>query len=591
MGIIQVLPEEIANRIAAGEVIERPSSIVKELVENSLDAEATSIEISIRHGGKSLIRITDNGKGMSSEDVELAFERHATSKIQQAEDLYKVLSFGFRGEALPSIAAVSRVKIMTRLRGAKNGTELVIEGGKIKSAKECSCSEGTIVEVRDLFFNTPARRKFMKTDTTENHHVADMVSNLALSRLDVRFVFKSSDRTIFELLKNESVKKRTEAILGPKTSKELLEISGESQGIKISGLIGKPSVSRANRLGQTIFINGRWVKSHTFSYALQEGYRGFLMHGQFPVAVLFLEVDPAKVDVNVHPTKQEVRLSNQTQIRAFMKSLVSERLASESDLTPQVRIPSTEDLGAFSRGPSASSLPTSFKDSELELGSPEGSSWVPDSIPVNAGESLEKAIHVKDNLKVTKILGQIHNTFIIAETPEGMIIIDQHAAHEKIQYEALMKSFKEGRPAAQKLLMDEILELSNKHAQILKKEIDFLGKLGFEIEEFGKNSFVIRSVPSVFDKESPATVVTKFLEEKEEGKLGSALENQEAEVAALMACKSRSVRAHDPLTVEAMISIVEQLSQCDQPFSCPHGRPSILKQTFEDLEKQFKRKL
>lgn len=337
MGHIRILPEIIANKIAAGEVIERPASIVKELVENSLDAGAQTVEIVIRHGGKSLIRVSDDGSGMNAEDAELAFQRHATSKIMTEEDLDRILSYGFRGEALPSIAAVSRVKLTTGLKGGTEGTEIVIEGGRSKLSRRAASKSGTVLEVKDLFFNTPARRKFMKSDATEAGHIEQTLAHLALSRLDVHFIYKSQDKLVFELLPGLPLAERAKVLLGAEVADHLLDFEGEDQGVKISGIIGKPHLARANKSGQSFFINQRWVRSFSLSYGLQAAYHGMLMHGQYPVGIVFIVVNPERVDVNVHPTKQEVRLSNESQVKNLIQRAVSTKLNTHPHLAPSVK--------------------------------------------------------------------------------------------------------------------------------------------------------------------------------------------------------------------------------------------------------------
>lgn len=586
MGIIKVLPEIVANKIAAGEVIERPASIVKELVENALDAGAKNIEVTVRHGGKSLIRVCDDGCGMNAEDAELAFKRYATSKISSAADLVEIASFGFRGEALPSIAAVSRVKMTTRPHQSQTATEIIIEGGKLASVKEAAGSKGTVIEVRDLFFNTPARRKFLKTDSAEAGNVEEAVANLALSRRDVRFVFTSNDEKVFDLLAGESLASRAAALLGKDLAKGFLEIKGETNGIKISGLIGKPNVSRGNRSGQIFFINGRWVRAASLAYGLQAGYHGLLMHGQFPVSVLFLDIDLARVDVNVHPTKLEVRISGESDIKNFIKETVEKHLDQAGGLGPDLKMPVSKPavLGASAVKPGP--MP--------EFTLPQQPLYTQESERRHGGiaeiEPSAGPISLRDQLKITKVLGQIHNTFLVAETEEGFMIIDQHAAHERVMFEALCKNFETGRPASQRLLMEEVLELPEKHKEILAKNLAVLEKIGFEIEPFGRNAYVVRAVPSVFDGELASTVLKNFLEQKEEGHVGTDLEHRKEEIAALIACKKKSVRAFEPLAPAQVQSLLKRLAACDNPFSCPHGRPSFLKYTFLDLEKQFKRK-
>lgn len=591
--IIKVLPEHIANKIAAGEVIERPASIVKELVENSLDAGAKQIEITIQHGGKSLIRVADDGTGMSPQDAELAFQRHATSKIASADDLSHILSYGFRGEALPSIAAVSRVKLFSRTKKQSTGTEIVIEGGKIQSVQEASGRPGTVLEVRDLFFNTPARRKFLKTDSTEEGHIYETLCNLALSHPEIRFIYKEGDKIIFDLLPGQALKERASHVFGPETSKYLMDFETSKSGVKIWGVIAKPFAARANRSGQSFFINKRWIKSLALSYGLQAGYHGLLMHGQYPLAVLFLELDVTRVDVNVHPTKQEVRISNESEVKSLLKEAVAGALAGAEDLSPQLKVKDKFQASPFTPSQNPSRSTGSFIYSSIKNESSALSAEPPAPVyqPAIIEKELIEAISLRDKLKITKILGQIHHTFIVAETDEGLMLVDQHAAHERVMFEALVKNFNEANPVSQRLLMEEVIEFHPKHLEILHEALPFLRKTGFEIEEFGKNTYVIRAVPAMLEKENAPALLKTFLEEKEEGKIKTELENYQEEIAALIACKRKSVRAYDPLTATQLQALLERLAQCENPFSCPHGRPSLIKHTFSDLERQFKRKI
>lgn len=593
MGIIHVLSEAVANKIAAGEIIERPASIVKELIENSLDAGAASVEVEIKHGGKSLIRVADNGCGMSPEDAELAFQRHATSKISGAEDLLRIASFGFRGEALPSIAAVSRLTLTTRVEADDAGTEVCVEGGVKRSVKPKPGRVGTVVEVRDLFFNTPARRKFLRTDPTELGHVLDVVTHLALANPAVHFTLSSANKSFLSLTPAQTFRERAFQIWGEDQSRYLLEIQGEGGGIQVSGIIGKPTMVRANRSDQVFFINRRWIRHVGFSYALQEGYHGLMMHGQYPVGVLFVDVDPERVDVNVHPTKQEVRISKESEIKSLICRTVAERLQKEGDLAPDALQPKIfsrplvpnmpEQRPAYLKFQEESAAAVS--ESVLQVSEPETV-----AAATISGEAFIAPIVVRDQLHITKVLGQIHHTFIVAETEAGMILIDQHAAHERVMFEATLKEFQSGHPKRQRLLMDEIFELHPKRHEILKWSMPLLEKIGFEIEPFGENAFVVRAYPAALADENPVACLERFLEEMEDGKTKGSLENAQENLAALFACKRRSVKAHDPMTGPAMQTLLERLARCDNPFHCPHGRPTFFKYSFLDLEKQFKRK-
>ncbi|MFA5159516.1 MAG: DNA mismatch repair endonuclease MutL [Candidatus Omnitrophota bacterium] len=589
MGKIHVLSEHVANKIAAGEVIERPASIVKELVENSLDAAADRIEIEIKHGGKSLIRVADNGSGMTVEDAQLALQRHATSKIEKAEDLDRIASFGFRGEALPSIAAVSRFTLQTRTADTATGTELVIEGGSLVKAKECPTAAGTVIEVRDLFFNTPARRKFLKQDTTEFGHILDIVTCLALANLHVRFVLSSGGKVILDLVPTQKLSVRAAAILGNDWAGQTLPIQSEIPYAKLSGLIGKPSLASGNRAQQFFFINHRWVKAYGLSYGLQAGYHGLLMQHQFPAAILFLELNPQYVDVNVHPTKQQVRLSHETVIKAMIEKTVAETLKESGDLVPSFREKAERPFVAFQEA--------RFPDSSFKFEEHMASHSAPLKVAETAVTDVvtQKAdafqpLEIGKELRITRVLGQVHRTYILAETEEGYVVVDQHAAHERVMFETLMKNFESERPASQGLLMEEVLELHPRQVEILRKKLSFLSKLGFEIELFGERAFVVRGLPAILKDENPVTIIKQFVDEEEAGKTQTRLKGVAEDIAAMIACKRKSVKAADPLTLPAMQGLLEQLARCRNPFNCPHGRPSIMKYSLTDLEKQFKRK-
>jgi len=583
MGMIHVLSEHIANKIAAGEVVERPSSIVKELIENSLDAGADSIEIQIRNGGKSLIRVADNGSGMTRADARLAFLRHATSKITDTSDLDNIVSFGFRGEALPSIAAVSRTEITTATDEAATGTRFQIEGGKESDVTDCAPVTGTTIEIRDLFFNTPARRKFLRADSTESGHISDTVSNLALANLHCRFVLKSGERKVYDLPATKDIAVRAQGIYGDTVLKHFMPISGETPDFKVSGLVGKPFVARANRTGQSYFINGRWVRSLGLSYALQDGFMGLLMHGKFPMGLIFVEIDPTQVDVNVHPTKQEVRLSNEREIKSFLKKLVAERLSEETDLAPHMTnrennfLKVEDNRVVYSQG-------SVLETPHMRAAEPQGV-YAADTTTI-----LAEPISLRDKFQITKILGQIHNTFIVAETESGLILIDQHAAHERIMFETLSKGLKSGKPEKQSLLMDEMLDVHPRQAELFNQNLELLNKVGFEIDTFGDNTFVVRAYPTILGSQDPLTFLRDFLDEKEDGKLVTNVDKQSDDVAALIACKRRSVKAHDALAPQAIVTLLSRLAECETPFSCPHGRPSFLQYKISDLEHQFKRK-
>jgi len=582
MGKIRVLPEILANKIAAGEVVERPASIVKELAENSLDAGAQSIEVEIEHGGKSFIRVSDDGSGMGREDAKLAFQRHATSKIACVEDLEGIGSFGFRGEALPSIAAVSRCRLITRAEGDSSGTEVVVEGGSVKGVQEHPCRRGTIVEVRDLFFNTPARRKFLKADSAETGQIQEVVCRMALSSLQTRFVLKSSGKVLLDLPAGVPLSNRAQAVFGPESSGQLLDLDWQGDGIGFRGLLAKPTLTRGNRSQIYLFVNRRWIKSLPLSYAFQAGYQGMLMEGRYPVGVLFVDLDLSRVDVNVHPTKQEVRISSEPEVTSFLKRVVRERLIQAPDLAPSLKL--AAQAPAAGRGYTLHPEPA---------GSPQPWGAVMETaagiLPPAASGQLSQPIAIKGKLRITRLLGQIHRTYLVAETDEGFVIVDQHAAHERVVFETLLKNLRTGQAEKQMLFLEELLEVHPRQRELFRQALPLLAKVGFDIEGFGENSSVIRAYPAVFGEVDPLQVVRTFLEQLEDGKTRTVLEDSQEAIAALCACKKQSVKANDSLEPAACAKLLERLASCEDPFHCPHGRPVLFTETLSHLEKQFKR--
>lgn len=587
---IHVLPEKIANQIAAGEVVERPASIVKELIENALDARAGTIHVEISHGGLSLIRVVDDGIGMTPADAALSFQRHATSKISTLDDLQTIGSFGFRGEALPSIAAVSRVRLVTRPAEAKAAAELIIEGGVLKKQQDSASAQGTTIEVRDLFFNTPARRKFLKAETTELGHIQEIVGRLSLIRPDVTFSLEANGKRLLDLPAAAKLQDRAPKVLGKQTQGQWIELDVSAPGIHLTGLIGKPSLSKANRTGQVLFVNHRLIRASWISYALQAGMHGHLMEGRYPVAVIVLEVDGKAVDVNVHPTKQEVRLSGQREIAELIKISIRELLVQSGDLAPTLR-----PGGKISTAPGRSYTvrPAVPADAPIRQGRAPWDAVMeqlrPSEAVLEVSVTVSEPIVIQDKLRITKVLGQLHNTFLVAETEAGFILVDQHAAHERIIYEQLLKNLKNDHPERQMLLLDELLELDAAEMELFTPFLPTLTAVGFELELFGENTFVIRAVPAALGEINPVELLKTFVEEQLAGKVRTAVEDKQSAIAALTACKKRSVKAGDPMTPVAARGLLQRLAKCENPFNCPHGRPTFFSQTVAELEKQFKR--
>jgi DNA mismatch repair protein MutL len=592
MGIIKVLSEQVANKIAAGEVVERPSSVVKELIENSLDAQATKISVSIRHGGKSFIKVVDNGIGMDREDAELCLKSHATSKISNSEDIFTINSFGFRGEALPSIASVSKITLQTRKSPDQLGTQITAAGGRIKAISEKALSVGTEIEVFDLFFNTPARKKFLKSERTEYVSIADTITTISLAYPEVAFKLSKDGKQIFDYPPCSHFKERFQSTHHREWVKHLLPLTVTRGEITIRGCIGKAELSRTNRTGQFFFINKRPVKSLPLSYALQRAYDGLLPQKHFPVAILFLEIDPATVDVNIHPTKREVRLRNERTLQEQLTQSVR-AMVTTSDHSPRVSFTYSLDKKK-TYSPRPSTKPLNF--SEIKEAMEETRSY-PNirekelSPHQRVRESIEFVSYSGTNrLQVKNLLGQIAGSYILAETGEGLIILDQHAAHERIAYEDILKSLEAGSAPSQTLLLPVILELSFKEAQLCEEHLEILTTVGFGINQIGKNTFSIDATPAWLGNVEATTLVQDFLQAVGDGRGKKLLGDRREEIAKTLACKSYTVKAHQTLRKEEMEHIVQRLGRAEQPFTCPHGRPTLIKLTLDDLERQFKRK-
>ncbi len=591
MGNIGILPEQVANKIAAGEVVERPSSVVKELVENSLDADSTRISISIKHGGKSLIKVVDNGAGMDREDALLCLKSHATSKIKNSEDIFTINSFGFRGEALSSIAAVSRVTLHTRNSSQQTGTEIEATGGKINSSKETGSPVGTSIEISDLFFNTPARRKFLKGERAEYASIAEAITTISLAHTHVAFKLYKDGELIFDYPSCSHLKERLLATHYHEWIKHLIPLDIKSEEVNIRGYIARAELYRINRTAQLFFINKRPVKSPPLSYALQRAYQGLLPQRHFPVAIIFLEIDPSTVDVNIHPTKREVRLQNERIIHEKFVRCVREILH-KCDHSPNVSFTYSLDRGkSYSEKPVSESF--NFKEIQEKVKDradyPETAKETGTSHPVaKKPEGSMWFVDTEKKLKVTTPLGQIRESYILAETEEGFIILDQHAAHERIVFEEIMCSLERGDVTSQTLLLPETIQLSFEEAQILEEHLDILTAVGFGINNLGNNTFSLDATPAWMGNVKAGDVLQYFLREVTEGK--GPLNDRKENVAKTLACKSRAIKANEKMSPEEIEYLINSLERTKQPFTCPHGRPTFIRFTMSDLERHFKRK-
>ena len=609
MGIINVLDDSTINKIAAGEVIERPSSIVKELVENALDAGSTDITVEVRSGGIGFIRITDNGRGMEKEDMELAFLRHATSKIQSASDLYIIHTLGFRGEALASIAAVAKAEMLSKPRDRETGWRRCMEGGKCTAMEECGCQEGTIITVQELFYNTPARLKFLKSETREGSYITDVMQNLAMSHTDVCFKYRLNDKLVFATRGDKDLKSSILAIYGRSFASNIIEVKGSRDLISVRGFIGNASLSKGNRNYQSIYVNGRYVKNKTITAAVEAAYKSMLTINKFPFFVLSLTVSPEFVDVNVHPAKSEVKFQDEQMVFSSVFHCVKDGLISISPLL-------NDDVGitksSFGSYPKESYSQQSFS-STTPVYSPLKDEKTPEHTKEASWEAAREALYIyenqnsKDDTPLEKeteindtaaashqipkfgplsIIGQVHFTYIIAEDSESMYIIDQHAAHERIYYEKYQRAYKEAGIQCQSLIAPIVINLSPSEKIMVMDNTSIFENLGYILEDFGGGAIALRAVPVIFGNPDPKELFQEVISSFEGGE--KELPHTIDKVLYTMACKS-AVKAGDKLSLKEMSELINTLRLCDSPFTCPHGRPTIIKMSETDLEKKFKR--
>jgi len=568
---IHILDEATINKIAAGEVIERPASVIKELIENSLDAGATDIKIEVEKGGKKLIRVTDNGCGMDREDAALSFVKHSTSKIHRIEDIENVLTLGFRGEALSSICAVAKVELVTKSREGLAGTKVVIHGGKLNGITDTGVPDGTSITVEDIFFNTPARKKYMRSDSTELAHILDIVTKSALGNNNVSFT----------LLHNENVLIRSPAsrlqetilhIYGQEVAREMLPVNFSSRFATFTGVVSKPAISRGTMDAQSFYINSRNVTSRALSFALKKGYGTLLPQGRFPIAVLKISVDTAEVDVNVHPTKNQVRLSHEWEISEALTLAVTDALSGH-DLVPPVK--TTQSL-LYEK----IETPTVIRE--------EGSRFR--TVVKDTQRRLRRTEMGTDRKSDTekpqiKVLGQVDALYVIAETNDGLMIIDQHAAHERILFEQVRDSKRED---SQELIVPINIELNPKEKVLMKECIPYLEEFGFLISEFGADAFAITAVPRVLGKlEDPGLVHDIIIDVLSEGKIKDETGISDR-VTKTIACRG-AIKAGANCTYEQMEQLIEQLFMTENPYTCPHGRPTMVFFNRDALDKLFKR--
>lgn len=592
--MIKVLSKETIDKIAAGEVIERPSSIVKELVENSIDAGAEIITVEIKNGGIDLIRITDNGHGINCEEVRTAFLRHATGKIENADDLLDIHSLGFRGEALSSIAAVTRTEIITKTADHMTAVRYRIEGGEELSYEEVGAPDGTTIITRDLFYNVPARKKFLKTAITEASHISDLLEKLALSHPFISFRFINNGQTKLYTSGNGRIKDIVYQIYGRDITGSLIELNYKSDIISVCGLVGKPEVSRPNRNFENYFVNGRYIKSSVISKAIEDAYEERLMQHQFPFAVLIMEIDPQIMDVNVHPTKMDVRFSKPYEVyeevcKAVKSALNENVLIPHADLEKddiELSVNAPDINGNFSHRISARPAEAFEKNRTHPL--PVTPEWK-DEEKNTATEQLsfKNTDITKSDEPVYRLVGQVFSTYWVIEYDSRMYIMDQHAAHEKIYYERMLRQYKSEKSASQMIDPPFIITLSDLEASALSENLNDFEAVGYEIDNFGGNEYAIRAVPDSLPSINKSELFKEMISEyTAEGGRRDPLFILEK--TASMACKA-AIKGGQKISFAEADMLIKELLKCDNPYCCPHGRPTMIEFTQADLEKRFKR--
>ena len=594
MSVIHILTDRVANQIAAGEVIERPAAVVKELVENSLDAGATRVAVEFRAGGRALIRVVDNGCGMTQEDALLSLERHATSKLVETADLDRLGTFGFRGEAVPSIASVSHFELQTRVGSAAAGTEIVINGGKFVHVRECGLAPGTSITVSHLFNSVPARRKFLKTDATESAHIIQTVRLYALACPATAFVLIEDGRVLFQSPVCTTLAERVGEIFGRQLVADLLPVEMAEPGLKLSGLIGKPGVNRSTRHELLMFVNRRPVDSRTLNYALIESYATALAKGRYPVAVLFLELDPAAVDVNVHPAKREVRFRSEGAVRGFVIRAVLQRLREWGAPAPRV-----EPASAGQVHPAASEVmpgdPVSLAaPATVNLPStafvikPPATPSAPAIVRTAAGPLAVSAPRASAALLGWRFLGTAHTDYALWETPSGLMVLDRRAAHERVWFERLEMQFKQGAVASQRLLFAIPVEFDAIASVLLTDQLTFLQRHGFAVAEFGRNFFRIEAVPVWLESSDAVIFLRDIIGLMRDGQLdGKNLDLARTALAQLAA--QQAVRLPSSHNETEALALVSQLFACTQPHASPAGRPTHFEFSRGELLRRFQR--
>lgn len=589
---IRLLSQEVASQIAAGEVIERPASVVKELVENALDAGAKTVTVSIAEAGRKLIEVADDGSGIASDELALAVSRHATSKLSKADDLFHISTLGFRGEALASIGSVARMTITSKVAKSKTGARIKVEGGGEGKVEAIGAPTGTFVRVEDLFYNVPARLKFLKTDVTERRAIDALLTRYALAYPGVRFKLSEGSSLTLQTSGDGDRRAILAALYGVEVAKQLLEIHFEEEGIKLSGYVSPTALTRSNRRDITFFVNGRWIQDTPLTTAFIQAYHTMLMVGRYPMGAVFIEIMPEEVDVNVHPAKAEVRFRNQDRVFGFVQRAVRRGLlayAPVPSVTPSLwgnRAAASQSVGldwtiAHDETVDSGRLTVDSEERSAVSGQPS---------------TVNHQLPTTNKAPLLRLIGQIGATYLVAEGPDGLYLIDQHAAHERVLFEKLM-ALRQAQGGAQhdmnkipsqSLLTPLVVQLSPASAKLLNGQLSILAHFGFEVEDFGSNSFQVRAVPALFAGSDPSAALRAVVEDFEEDE--TPLQNEIEKKLAARVCKRMAVKGGQTLSPEEQRALLTDLENCDSPRTCPHGRPTMIHLSVEMLERQFGRR-
>lgn len=598
---IRVLSEQLASQIAAGEVVERPSSVVKELVENAIDAGATTIHIDVRDGGRQLIQVADNGAGISASEIETAFLRHATSKLNEAAELNAIRTLGFRGEALAAIAAVSQVTIVSRTSEETGGTRLVLDGGRRISRDSVGAPLGTVIAVENLFHNIPARLKFLKSITTEKRLIDETVTRFALAYPGIRFRLVHNNRITFQSNGSGALLDVLAEVYGPDTTRQLLAIGRGETGredageathspaeIGVAGYAGPPSMNWANRTHITLFVNGRWIKDSSLTYAVIQAYHTLLPTGRYPMGIIFLTLPAERVDVNVHPAKSEVRFRDPNAVFGAVQKAVRQTLIADAPVRAMGAWSAVQSDEAAFPGWEGTLDQRAFTRRDLGSQVDLGLAWAPGMDQIEPKPASPPVATLGGGqLPVMRVIGQVGSAYIITEGPDGLFLIDQHAAHERILYEQFMEQWEGREVASQGLVTGAAVHLSPSQATLLEEHLESLRKLGFQIEAFGPNAFMVRAIPAMLAKQDPAQAVVAVVEDLERGDVP--MQGKIEQKIILRVCKSAAVKAGQTLSYQEMEAMVRQLEACRTPHTCPHGRPTLIHLSVAQLAKEFGR--